>query len=1174
MLVKDKVYFRNRIPIPETKNDHYLFFMINGGVFENLPKPHTKLEHYLYNLCWNKVYGRKVYADAILNSNLELSNMGTTIFDLGENRVENGVKIKYRFMLKEGGNDTPATIFFKLFADNNSEQDDINFDSGYMARFSQLVETPVIGQLYEYEYTFPQNSNNFLLKDCRFLKPCIEIVKTEGGFGKTHAIEVQEISITLGDKIYYVTSTFKDYQGLESSIVKIIEPSDGELASEGSKWLSGEGVPNIIEGTVGDFYLHIPTGDVYTKQEDNTWVNTGLSIKGIRGEQGIQGIQGIQGVKGEKGDAFAVAKTFESIEAMNSGFANDGVKEGQFVIITSNVEDEDNAKLYVKGAKSYAFVSDLSGATGIKGDQGIQGIQGVPGKNGAKWWHGTGALTDNTIGADGDYYLDRTTGDVHTKTKGVWGKANVNIKGKDGSTIIEGSLEKPVDTSGNEGDFYLNTTNGDLWKKKNNVWEKIANFKGEKGDKGLDGNKIINGTVDTPDNSAGNEGDFYLNTKTGDLWKKEKGVYTKLANIKGDKGDTGLTGVKGDTGVGIQDITVAESQVDGGNNVVTITMTDGNKKTFNIKNGTKGSQGVAGASGSAGATTQGVKGDKGDTWRPTVDATTGKLTWTLESSPTSNNPPQEAIIKGAKGDNGSTWIVGDKDPTGTVTGKEGDLYLDNKTWNVYKYSTNAWSNIGNIKGEQGEKGADGTSVATGGGTVQTVKGEKGEPGVAGKDGSEWFNGIGVPSDTTNTEKLKTSVEGDYYLQDNGDVWKRNATTWEKTGISLKGATGEAGQDGKDGASGGATVGQSGQDGKDGSVWLSGAGNPTAENTSGSKVGDYYLNTTDGSIHKKTQDPSTWQQLMVIKGINGSQGVAGTPGSKWHNGNGKPESAGLTSVQTGDYYIDNASGNYYVKDANNWRQLGTLKGKDGTNAVSTGGGQATPVKGEKGDQGVPGTPGEDGATWHVGNLDPTQGAFAEGKVGDLYLNSTTGDFYKKTGANANQWQRQGSLKGATGEAGVAGQQGVPGKDGAKGDQGTPGKDGKNGSTWYTGEAQPTADTPTGAVSGDYYLQKDGTVWKKGDNNQWTNTGISLKGATGEKGEAGQNGTAGVAQQGQAGADGKDGQTYKPEIKGNQITWTPTTETSPVNFVIPQEIVMSTEQPENQVKNNVWIDISGK
>lgn len=48
------------------------------------------------------------------------------------------------------------------------------------------------------------------------------------------------------------------------------------------------------------------------------------------------------------------------------------VAEGKFVLIASTVEDPDNAKLYVKGASDFTYLTDLSGATGIQGPQGEQ----------------------------------------------------------------------------------------------------------------------------------------------------------------------------------------------------------------------------------------------------------------------------------------------------------------------------------------------------------------------------------------------------------------------------------------------------------------------------------------------------------------------------------------------------------------------------------------------------------------------------------------------------------------------------------------------------------------------------------------------------------------------------------------------------------------------------------
>ena len=104
-----------------------------------------------------------------------------------------------------------------------------------------------------------------------------------------------------------------------------------------------------------------------------------------RDQQDQKGATGATGPQGAKGDAFSIAKTYASISAMNAGYASDGVKIGQFVMIdTGNVEDADNAKLYVKGATAYTFITDLSGAKGMTGPQGPRGATGATGPQGLK----------------------------------------------------------------------------------------------------------------------------------------------------------------------------------------------------------------------------------------------------------------------------------------------------------------------------------------------------------------------------------------------------------------------------------------------------------------------------------------------------------------------------------------------------------------------------------------------------------------------------------------------------------------------------------------------------------------------------------------------------------------------------------------------------------------------
>lgn len=45
-----------------------------------------------------------------------------------------------------------------------------------------------------------------------------------------------------------------------------------------------------------------------------------------------------------------------------------------------------------------------------------------------------------------------------------------------------------------------------------------------------------------------------------------------------------------------------------------------------------------------------------------------------------------------------------------ATYNDGDMLVDNKTWNVYQRTNGSWTLMGNIKGEKGEKGDNGSSL--------------------------------------------------------------------------------------------------------------------------------------------------------------------------------------------------------------------------------------------------------------------------------------------------------------------------------------------------------------------------------------------------------------------------------------------------------------------------------
>lgn len=310
----------------------------------------------------------------------------------------------------------------------------------------------------------------------------------------------------------------------------------------------------VNKGTSSDavFDFKIPVGKSAYEiaVENGTFEGTEeewlASLKGAKGEQGIQGIQGEQGIQGQRGEPFAIAKTYSSVDEMNADFEGTDVTEGQFVLInTGNVEDEDNAKLYVKGATQYDFLIDLSGSAGIKGEQGIQGIQGVQGVRGSNIY------TGNEITGTG------SSGSSITST----------------ITFIVMENDKYINTS---GDVYNCITGGDS---DTAEWEYVTNIKGNTGATGSDGadgergsiwytGTAITGTatygVAFPDSAIAADnllvGDMYLNIDTSNIYRCEiagdptVAEWAYICNIKGiqgekgEKGETGEKGEKGETG--------------------------------------------------------------------------------------------------------------------------------------------------------------------------------------------------------------------------------------------------------------------------------------------------------------------------------------------------------------------------------------------------------------------------------------------------------------------------------------------------------------------------------------------------------------------------------------------------------------------------------------------------
>ena len=155
---------------------------------------------------------------------------------------------------------------------------------------------------------------------------------------------------------------------------------------------------------------------------------------------------------------FAISKVYSSVAAMNAGYATDGVPVGGLVVIdTGNVEDEDNAKLYVKGDTAYEYLTDMSGAQGIQGPKGDKGDTGNTGPQGV----GISSITKtSTAGLVDTYTISLTNGQssTFTVTNGAQGP-----QGATGATGVQGQRgpQGPAGANGQTPTMSINE-NGEL----------------------------------------------------------------------------------------------------------------------------------------------------------------------------------------------------------------------------------------------------------------------------------------------------------------------------------------------------------------------------------------------------------------------------------------------------------------------------------------------------------------------------------------------------------------------------------------------------------------------------------------------------------------------------------------------------------------------------------------
>lgn len=139
----------------------------------------------------------------------------------------------------------------------------------------------------------------------------------------------------------------------------------------------------------------------------------------------LVGTQGPKGNDGKDGKPFTIAKIYPSIDEMNADYSNPDVEQGSFVTIdTGNIADEDNAKLFIKGATGFVYLTDLSGAAGMQGPEGKSAYE-VAKANGFE-----GTVTQwlaSLHGKDGSPGAPGANGDTPYIQNGYWYIDGVNL---------------------------------------------------------------------------------------------------------------------------------------------------------------------------------------------------------------------------------------------------------------------------------------------------------------------------------------------------------------------------------------------------------------------------------------------------------------------------------------------------------------------------------------------------------------------------------------------------------------------------------------------------------------------------------------------------------------------------------------------------------------------------
>ncbi|CMY88691.1 G5 domain family [Streptococcus pneumoniae] len=718
--------------------------------------------------------------------------------------------------------------------------------------------------------------------------------------------------------------------------------------------------------------------------------------------------------------------------------------------------DNDGNGVYTEGVDELVQkIAIKDGAKGEKGDQGERGLTGAQGAKGEKGDRGERGLTGaqgakGEKGAQGERGLTGAQGAKGEKgdqgERGLTGaqgaKGEKGDKGEQGPKGEDGKTPTVKVTDGQDGTHTITINDG-----KGGITTTVVRD-------GFDGASPLVSThrneadktttvifyYDLNDNNQFDEGDTKL---------KEVVIADGKQGPKGDKGDNGKDGFT-------PEVTVTDNN--NGTHTITITQPDNRPSlTTIVKNGEDGK-------------TPKVKAERDDAKKQTT------LTFYIDKdgdgSYTAGKDElvQTTVVKdgqdgaaGASGRDGKEVLNGKVDPT--TEGKDGDTFVNTQTGDVFVKKGNTWEPAGNIKGPKGDKGADGAKGEKGaqgerGLTgAQGVKGEKGDQGERGLTGSKGEKG-------DQGERGLTGAQGDKGEQ---GLQGRDGAQGPKGADGQRGPAGPQGPKGEQGNPG--TPGKDGKsliavkNGTETKVYVEDPARPGQPLNPNQPLATI----TDGRNGTNGQSPTITATRSVQNGKNGVL-VTITPVE------GRPQT---TFVEDGQKGADGKTPTVTITEGQNGTHTLTVHNPGSPDVTTT-------IR-----DGATGQAGRDGKDVLNGKVNPQPN---QGKNGDKYINTETGDVYVKNNGN---WDKEGNIKGpkgdkgadgAKGEKGDRGERGLTGAQGAKGADGAAGRDGRDGRDGKDGDKYVNTET------GDVFVKNNGNWDKEGN----------IKGSKGDKGERGEDG----------------------------------------------------------------------